>query len=471
MANGSQTVTAVITADAKPFKNAVRDAGDSFSGFGTSVRNASLIAAGAIAAISTALFQISRDAVKAATEYEDTAAAVGQIFGEASAGLVDFAKKVPSLLGQSQNAFLNATQTFGIFGDAAGLADEQNALFAQNLAILASDLRSFSGGTVEDAIGAIGSALRGENEPIRRYGILLDDATLKAQALEMGIYDGNGALSAQQKILAANAEIFKQTSIQQGDFARTQDSMANSAAKLDAAWSDVTLTLGNALIPVLQPFVTGLSEILNELVADPEFNGFLEDMGQALEDMLPHIQDLLPDFIDFVKLVMEALVEFLPVVVNQLENMMEILGGAKGDGQEFIDLISGAADFLIFLSDAILNVNNFLKDQFELMLDGEANIFMFTGPLGALVTAFNAVRDSIEGVIEWWNELWGIQQNKPLVGSADSIERQLIPRPGFSDDRRNSTVNISVNAIAPTAEVGRAVVDSLRSYQRVGGRI
>jgi hypothetical protein len=40
---------------------------------------------------------------------------------------------------------------------------------------------------------------------------LLNDATLKTAALELGIYDGNGALTAQQKILAAQNVIYKQT--------------------------------------------------------------------------------------------------------------------------------------------------------------------------------------------------------------------------------------------------------------------
>ena len=40
------------------------------------------------------------------------------------------------------------------------------------------------------AIEAIGAALRGESEPIRQYGVLLDDATLKQRAMTLGIYDG-----------------------------------------------------------------------------------------------------------------------------------------------------------------------------------------------------------------------------------------------------------------------------------------
>jgi hypothetical protein len=36
---------------------------------------------------------------------------------------------------------------------------------------------------------AIGSALRGEFEPIRQYGVLLDDATLRNRALKLGLIE------------------------------------------------------------------------------------------------------------------------------------------------------------------------------------------------------------------------------------------------------------------------------------------
>jgi hypothetical protein len=109
------------------------------------------------------------------------------------------------------NQTVTGAKTFGIFGKAAGLAADENVLFSKELIALAADLASFNNTSVDDAITALGAGLRGENEPLRRFGVLLDDATLRAKALEMGIYDGNGSLTAQQKILAANSAIFEQT--------------------------------------------------------------------------------------------------------------------------------------------------------------------------------------------------------------------------------------------------------------------
>ena len=93
----------------------------------------------------------------------------------------------------------------------------------------ASDLASARNTSTADAIQAISAGLRGESEPLRRYGVLLDDATLRQEALGLGIIKTTKeALTPQQKVLAAQSAIFKQTTDAQGDFARTSEGMANS---------------------------------------------------------------------------------------------------------------------------------------------------------------------------------------------------------------------------------------------------
>jgi len=113
------------------------------------------------------------------------------------------------------------------------------------------------------AVQAIGAALRGESEPLRQYGVLLNDAALKAAALELGIYDGSGALTDQQKILAAQKVIFEQTSDAQGDFARTSDGLANSQRTLTAQIENLQTSIGQALLPVVQavlPYIKAFAD-------------------------------------------------------------------------------------------------------------------------------------------------------------------------------------------------------------------
>lgn len=192
-------------------------------------------------------------AVDAASDLAEEVSKSQQIFGNQAKGIEDFASRAASALGQSKQAALDATSTFGQIGQKAGLGGAAAADFAKQFTVLASDLASFNNTTPEAAIEAIGSAMRGEAEPIRKYGVLLDDATLRATALKLGLIDTvKQGLTPQQKALAASRAILDQTGKAQGDFARTSDGAANSARINAAKLQDLKAKLGAGLLPAYQ---------------------------------------------------------------------------------------------------------------------------------------------------------------------------------------------------------------------------
>jgi hypothetical protein len=229
------------------------------------LQKAILPAAAAIGAFTSVI----APAIKAASDFEESASKVDVIFGKASKSVKDFAETAATSLGQSKQSVLDAAGAFGTFGKAAGLAGEDLALFTTDFVALSTDLASFNNTTPEEAVQAIGAALRGEAEPLRRFGVLLNDATLKAEAMELGIYKGSGALTAQQKILAAQSAIYKQTGDAQGDFARTADGLANKQRTLSALFKNFQIQLGQQLLPAATDFANGLVKINNAFEAMP----------------------------------------------------------------------------------------------------------------------------------------------------------------------------------------------------------
>jgi len=201
----------------------------------------------AAAAIGTFTSVIS-PAIRAASDFQEATSKVNVVFGRASKSVKDFADGAARNLGQSKQAVLDAAGTFGTFGKAAGLAGEDLSTFTTDFVTLSTDLASFNNTSPEEAVMAIGAALRGESEPLRRYGVLLNDAVLKQEAMTLGIYDGKGALTAQQKVLAAQSAIYKQTNDAQGDFMRTSDGLANSQRTLKAVFEDAKVAMGQAFL-------------------------------------------------------------------------------------------------------------------------------------------------------------------------------------------------------------------------------
>ena len=225
--------------------------------FSAGVKKATIPATAALGALGIAA---TRAAMKA-SDLEETMNKVDAVFGDANQSIKDFARTAPDALGQTEQQALDAATTFGVFGKAANLSGQSLTDFSTQLTVLSSDLASFYNEDPAAVIEALGAGLRGEAEPLRRFGVLLDDATLKAKAFEMGIYEGTGTLTQQQKVLAAQQVILAQTTDAQGDFAKTADGAANQLRIFKANAEQLQTEMGAALLPTLKSTVTAMSNM------------------------------------------------------------------------------------------------------------------------------------------------------------------------------------------------------------------
>jgi hypothetical protein len=210
----------------------------------------------AAAAAGAMAIKIGLEGVQAASALNEEISKTEVIFGDVSDEIKDFARSADRALGLTQKEALSAASTFATFGKAAGLSGKELSTFSRGATTLASDLASFYNTNADEAITAIGAALRGESEPIRRFGVLLNDATLKAKAMEMGLYDGKGALDLQAKSLAAYQVILDQTKDAQGDFSRTSEGLAAQQKILRAQMENLKTSMGESLLPTMKLVIT-----------------------------------------------------------------------------------------------------------------------------------------------------------------------------------------------------------------------
>lgn len=279
------------------------------------------------------VISFAKESVAAATALGEVETKTEAIFGGSKNLIDDFAKNAAQSIGQSELAAKNAASTFGIFGKSAGLTGDELAKFSIANTGLASDLASFFDSTPEEAILAIGAALRGENEPIRRYGVLLDDATLRQKALEMGLVKTTKeALTPQNKVLAANAVIWEQTRLAQGDFLKTSDSLANQQRILTANITNLKAALGNELLPTVNALVGGFNDL---------FTGSFES---ASEKFLKFGND-----VDVLGI--NPIVNMANAISNVRKAFMNFFDGNFSEGLE--DLARGFIDILTYANPLI----------------------------------------------------------------------------------------------------------------------
>jgi hypothetical protein len=268
---GSRTLKLSILADVEKLNKSLKSGEQDVStftgklqGFSDKITTAFKVATAAAVAFAG---KLAIDSIKAASDLGETISKVGVLFGDSAKEIEKFADGAAQSLGQTKQQALDAAANFAIFGKSAGLSGVALTEFSTGFVSLAADLASFNNVSQDEAINAIGSALRGEAEPLRRFGVLLDDATLKNAALELGLISTTkNALTPQQKVLAAQKVIYEQTTAAQGDFARTSGGLANQTKILSAELENTKLVIGEALLPIVLELATAFSQNIIPLI-------------------------------------------------------------------------------------------------------------------------------------------------------------------------------------------------------------
>jgi phage-related protein len=236
--------------------------------------------------------------------------------------------------------------------------------------------------------------------------------------MEMGIYSGNGALTMQQKVLAANAAIFGQTATQQGDFERTSEGLANQQRILAAQFGNIKILLGDFLLPLF----TSVAQLLTTSVM-PAFSNFLisvrdNGLAETLKATFTRIGEMRQDFMNAMLQalpgIIEAIVAFIPILIQNWATMVialvnalvvaipQLIAGAILFFTAIIDALVIIIPLLIAaLVEAVPQIVDALIQTIPVLIDGAIQLFtgLITGLLEVLPVLIQAVIDLIPVVI------------------------------------------------------------------------
>ncbi len=241
------------------------------------------IAGGALFAAKS-LLDFSKSALDAAVSAEEAGAAFDTTFGTAAARatlfLEDFANKAGLTVGEAQQ--LQAT--LGAVAQGIGFTQEASADLSIELTKIAADVASFSNisAGAEPVLQAFRSALVGEREALKTYGIAITEAEVQSKAFEITSKRNTDELTRQDKALATLALIQSKAAVQIGDLDRTQASFANQSRALNAELRQLREEIGEELIPVAAELLPIFREFAFD-VAPILINGFA-GLAQAVGD-------------------------------------------------------------------------------------------------------------------------------------------------------------------------------------------
>jgi len=451
MAGESRTLKLSILADVDNLKKSLNSSTEDVQNFGSKIGDfgKKLVGAFAFAEAGKAVVGFARDSITAASDLNESYSKINVLFGETDKAILAFADKAGTALGQTKQQALDAAANFAIFGKSAGLTGEKLVSFSTEFTTLASDLASFNNTSPEDAINAIGSALRGESEPLRRYGVLLNDASLKAAAMKMGIYDGSGALTSQQKILAAQTVIMEQTTAAQGDFARTSDGLANRQRILAAEIENAKGKIGEALLPIMLKMTSIFSEQvipIVKLVAE----AFRGEGG---------LGEVITGFVEIIKAVA------MPVFLGIKDAFNSISKALKGSTDETTASLEGFTALF-----------EFLKKYVAPFIGGVLKV-----AIQALGIALGAVLSVVMRIIEGFKDLIDLGKkikdgignlfggNSSSSSTTGSVLNSASNRAGSIGRGMGQTINITVNGAVDAIGTARQIAQILSREATTSG--
>ena len=221
---------------------------------------------GAAGLAAKSLLDFSLSAIQAASSAQEAAGAFGTTFGGA-------AEKLNNQLAENANLFglttAEAQQLISVFGSVAqgiGFTQQESANLSSELFNLAGDIASFNNITAGAApvLQAFRSALVGEREALKTYGIAITEAEVQTKAFEQTGKNSADALTRQEKALATSALIFERATVQQGNAAREASGFAAQTLIARSATQELREELGEELLPAAGEVLRVFNEIREE---------------------------------------------------------------------------------------------------------------------------------------------------------------------------------------------------------------
>lgn len=240
------------------------DTAKSFSSrFSSGLKTAAKVGAVAFGTALGATLAVGKQAIDSASNLAESQSKVNVVFGDGAGAVTAWSETAANAFGESQQQALEAAGTFGNLFQAFGIGQQPAQQMSQSLVELAADLASFNNTSVDEALTALQSGLSGEAEPMRRFGASLSDVRLKDEAMRLGlIASTKEALTPAAKAQAAYSLIIKDTTLAQGDFARTSDGLANQQRIAAAQFENLKAQIGTALIPVMLKLITVANQVV-----------------------------------------------------------------------------------------------------------------------------------------------------------------------------------------------------------------
>lgn len=248
--------------DLKRVGTALNSVGTGFARFGSKLSG---IGMRMTAAVSLPLVGLAGYSVKAAADVFESEDLFERAFGGMADSARAWSEEFAASVKRSAYPLRQFASTFMLMLSSMGFTQAKAMDMSQTLTQLAYDMQSaFNIPTMEQAFMELRSGLTGETEPLRKYGVVITETAIKSYAWAKGIAKAGEELTEQEKVIARYGFILDSLRQIQNNAADTSDSASNRMRSLKDRFYDLSIRVGNMLLPVLERLLTFMNGLLDK---------------------------------------------------------------------------------------------------------------------------------------------------------------------------------------------------------------
>lgn len=336
--------------------------------------------------------EFATGSIEAASALEQASGAAQAVFGKDFPAIEAAAGKAAKAVGLSSAEYQQMAAVMGASLKNQGLADY--AAKTQQVIGLGADLAAQFGGSTADAVEAIGSLMRGETDPIEKYGVSINASAVAAELAARGQSKLTGEALKQAEAQAKLDLLTKQTTTSQGAFAREADTKAGAQQRLNAQMQDFQAKVGGYFLPAISAVTSYLSQTMDGSTG----------LSKALQVVGDVISAYVSPIIEKVKLGFSNFKDSIDRVTGgseQTQAMLTKVGDVVGKVAGFVGDFVGNQLALFFTGlGKLIEAGNLVVHFIGGMADGLGKIELPAG-LGKIRDVFDAIAKKVEAAVSW----------------------------------------------------------------------
>ena len=334
--NGAADAADDVEDEAKDAERALDDMGAEGSDAGNQVKDAikgalaAFLSIEAIQAATDAIKEFASAAVEAAKLGENTSAKFDNLFAGTDVG--EWADNYADAVHRSNTEVQGFLVSNQALYTNLGITDDAAAELSKTTTSLAYDFGNAFSMDDTEALTLIQEGIQGNGEALAEYGVKLDEATVKAQAMKMGLGENIDEMDEATLAQVRLASIIEQSSkVQQAAITQT-DGLTNSTKSLNGIWTNFMEDAGGKFTPVIEQFLNTIIEAWPTI--EPMLLGLVEMLSEGLSQAMPVImelgQALLPVLTDVLGTVFQAAIPLIDVFGSLAQTVLPPLASILG---------------------------------------------------------------------------------------------------------------------------------------------